>query len=150
MLCNLNNVIICLTGKYEKKGFCDRQMWTILLHTIKMVNCCLGHEKLWLAEIKHASRPISTTHVWGRLQTRISTLKVPYNIVANQEKNQILRDHCGVKTGSHLQETCSIMELWTQKFNVKSAPEYYKLTLQTYNKVKYISFEIFSSFCLFV
>lgn len=24
------------------------------------------------------------------------------------------------------------------KFNIKSAPEYYKLTLQTYNKVKYI------------
>ena len=36
------------------------------------------------------------------------------------------------------------------KFNIKSAPEYYKLTLQTYNKVKYISFEIFSSFCIFL
>lgn len=35
------------------------------------------------------------------------------------------------------------------KFNIESAPEYYKLTLQTYNKVKYISFEIFSSFCIF-
>lgn len=55
--------------------------------------------------------------------------------MANQEGNQILRDHCGTKTDSQPCDEPHPRNTWyngtlNTKFNIKSAPEYYKLTLQ--------------------